>query len=112
MGASFGKSKTPAVKSTPLQNFKNTQQHPYTENYYELDKKLSELQKDMTNSMNNPELTNTDKLKIHARITEMTLQLNKEFAKLHVNQCARNAKVEGGKKKSTKKQKHTKKTIK
>lgn len=96
---------TPVKQLQPI-----SQPHPYTEKFQSLDDRLIVLQKDLTNAMNNNNLTNAEKVKIKKKITEMTLKLNKEFSELESQQCARNAKI-GGKKTSTTKPKPSKKQL-
>ena len=106
MGAIGSKPKPTPVK--PLQDL--SQPHPYTEKFEALDDRLKALQIDLKTAMNNNILNNAEKVKIKQKITEMTLQLNKEFSELSAKQCARNAKI-GGKKTSTTKPKPSKKQL-
>lgn len=109
MGAVSGKPKPTPVEELPG----ISQPHPYTERFEALDAKLEVLQTDLRTAMNNDILNNAEKVKIKQKITEMTLQLNKEFSKLESQQCRRNAKQQqiGGKKISTTKPKSSKKQL-
>ena len=106
MGASLG---TPKPQ-TPVETINITQNHPNTEKFTKLDTELKVLQTDLSNAMKNKHLSNQQKIEIHQKITNMTLQLNKDFALLYVDQCAKNSK-RGGKKSSAKKNTPTKKQL-
>jgi len=98
-------------KPTPVKELQRiSQPHPYTEQFEDLDNRLKVLQIDLKTAMNNNILNNTEKVKIKQKITEMTLQLNKEFSELSAKQCARNAKI-GGKNTSATKPKPSKKQL-
>ena len=76
MGA-IGSKPTP----TPVNKLQTiSQPHPYTEQFEALDNRLKVLQTDLETAMNNNILNNAEKVKIKQKITEMTLQLNKEFS--------------------------------